>query len=475
MKGAKSANPLVHAAVQTDSIAQRTASAQTVSTDSYVLNALSSATPAVRQDVIANNVLFDADANLLADSLGGFSFHESKNDSVCVVASEKEGERECKQDAVYTDDEIARVMVQVFGVCTEALLDSGSRLNLIARSLVPSSCVLGTVHGVPRLRAANGEPLGIEGCVVHHVLVDGKPMRVRFVVISNLAAGILLGREFMREHGVALLFDLGVVEFRKHATTLSMQKVPLKRVVPEKTTLVVRVCERTVLDGRSERALSVYVDNPQFSLSSFAGFVSSCDKARHGAAAAHGVARVHRGVADVVVCNLNRYRVTLYEHDVVAVLQICNEADYVTLDLEEEDACMGDVASPACASSERHALGLVSRMGTPVCDASRNLVGEIEDTPGRWFEPCARAHSDGHCELAPGGHAGDVCESADSDTEFESAVKIDREHTPSHVAEQILALIREYRSMFTRGRRLRVRRRCSIGLTRATRPPSIRH
>ena len=106
-----------------------------------------------------------------------------------------------------------------------------------------------------------------------------------------------------------------------------------KRLVSEQTLVILRAAETTRLQAGYDVPINVYVDHPEFDLSSFTAFVSNVAyTAQKGMSVGKGLIDVWNGGSCVRVANMERKEKVLRKHDVVGVAEICANASFDTLE-----------------------------------------------------------------------------------------------------------------------------------------------
>ena len=88
--------------------------------------------------------------------------------------------------------------VCIENVCLQALLDSGSKFNIIEGNRLRRHDHMGSKARVPQLKSASGDKLDVLGTQRVPVVVNSRTVIVEFVVVSQLSVGVILGRQLMR-------------------------------------------------------------------------------------------------------------------------------------------------------------------------------------------------------------------------------------------------------------------------------------
>ena len=104
-----------------------------------------------------------------------------------------------------------------------ALVDTGAEVSVISTKLYRS------LHPRPvlekkdiRLQTANGSPLRIDGKVRLQVRIGNQSTPHNFIVVNNLRRSIILGRDWLKQNGVRLYFDLGAL--RIHGEYVALEE-----------------------------------------------------------------------------------------------------------------------------------------------------------------------------------------------------------------------------------------------------------
>lgn len=114
------------------------------------------------------------------------------------------------------------------------LLDTGSRRNLLNKSLISSeknhcSCF----EKMPKLRTATQQPLHMDGNKLLHVRFGALWIWVMLGTISNLAVGMFLGTSFIDYFIRGIFqFERNVVRRQSHPIAISVSPKPSKLSIP---------------------------------------------------------------------------------------------------------------------------------------------------------------------------------------------------------------------------------------------------
>ena len=96
------------------------------------------------------------------------------------------------------------------------LIDTGADASLISKKMFDKLPIKQKVTRVaPRLQTASGEPLSIVGQTNISFTMNGLPLTQQFFVTDGLNRNFILGRDWLKEHGVRLYFDLGMLRIGK--------------------------------------------------------------------------------------------------------------------------------------------------------------------------------------------------------------------------------------------------------------------
>ena len=97
-----------------------------------------------------------------------------------------------------------------------ALVDSGAELSLMRRT------VYNNLSNKPKLfkkniclQSVSGQALKIDGCVNLTFLVKGLTLKHTFVVVNDMNRNLILGRDWLKQNGVRMYFDLGLLRIDK--------------------------------------------------------------------------------------------------------------------------------------------------------------------------------------------------------------------------------------------------------------------
>ena len=96
------------------------------------------------------------------------------------------------------------------------LVDSGAQVSLISKKMydnLPFKPKM--VRAGPKLQAANGESLKVLGSTNLTFTVNGLTMRQTFCVTDGLNRNFILGMDWLKDNGVRIYFDLGMLRIGK--------------------------------------------------------------------------------------------------------------------------------------------------------------------------------------------------------------------------------------------------------------------
>ena len=96
------------------------------------------------------------------------------------------------------------------------LVDSGAQVSLISKQMydnLPFKHKM--VRAGPKLQAANGESLKVLGSTNLTFTVNGLTMRETFCVKDGLNRNFILGMDWLKDNGVRIYFDLGMLRIGK--------------------------------------------------------------------------------------------------------------------------------------------------------------------------------------------------------------------------------------------------------------------
>lgn len=104
-----------------------------------------------------------------------------------------------------------------------ALVDSGAEVSLMHRR------VYDALHQKPKLgtdnlqlQAVTGASLALDGCIDVQLRIGDTEIQQKFYVVANMNRNLILGRDWLVQHGVRLYFDLGCLR-------IGRSYVPLER------------------------------------------------------------------------------------------------------------------------------------------------------------------------------------------------------------------------------------------------------
>ena len=108
------------------------------------------------------------------------------------------------------------ILIQLQQLQYRSLVDSGAEISLISQKVFNN-----LKYPVPlrrkrvQLQAANGSSLNVLGSVDLDFKLGGLKLTHSFTVVSNLNRNIILGRDFLVNHGVRLYYDLAKLRVGK--------------------------------------------------------------------------------------------------------------------------------------------------------------------------------------------------------------------------------------------------------------------
>ena len=97
------------------------------------------------------------------------------------------------------------------------LVDTGAEVSLISKKCFQNLPIKARVISEkPNLRAVNGQSLKVIGAVNIKFTMNKLTMNHKFYVTDGLNRNFILGRDWLRQNGVRLYFDLGYLRIGKH-------------------------------------------------------------------------------------------------------------------------------------------------------------------------------------------------------------------------------------------------------------------
>ena len=150
--------------------------------------------------------------------------------------------------------------ISIHGVETYALLDSGSTITVMNRSIfekIPTSMKPFVNDCVHNLRMANGDQSTAAGQVVLPIAICGtNQVFLHNVVITNIEVPVILGRDFMKMNN----FHLNLGE-----DTVKINGQPVHCKLESELNSVFRICldSKVVIHPGTERMVNAYVVGTQ--------------------------------------------------------------------------------------------------------------------------------------------------------------------------------------------------------------------
>lgn len=151
--------------------------------------------------------------------------------------------------------------VQVEGVDTKALTDTGSGVSLISDSFRDRYEVLRN-RKIDRnislcATSVNNEPVDLLGSVRMNITIGGVDTEVPFYVARGVTYSILLGWDFIRQRGLVIDGQAGVI----HIVSTTNPLIPKWRVFPRVCAAKARITED--IPARSEKIIQVLLEPGQ--------------------------------------------------------------------------------------------------------------------------------------------------------------------------------------------------------------------
>ena len=96
------------------------------------------------------------------------------------------------------------------------LIDSGAECSLISKKMYQNLSIKPTLSkNIPQLQAANGGSLSVIGQINLTFTMNGLSMNQKFYVTDGLNRNFILGRDWLKQFGVRIYFDLGMLRINK--------------------------------------------------------------------------------------------------------------------------------------------------------------------------------------------------------------------------------------------------------------------
>ena len=137
------------------------------------------------------------------------------------------------------------------------LVDSGAELALMRRS------VYNNLSNKPKLfkkniclQSVSGQALKIDGCVDLTFLVKGLTLTHTFVVVKDMNRNLILGRDWLKQNGVRMYFDLGLLRIDKTYVQLQ-EDIHISSVVRLSNKLVLKPLTSYAVDCRLQKNLGL--------------------------------------------------------------------------------------------------------------------------------------------------------------------------------------------------------------------------
>lgn len=140
------------------------------------------------------------------------------------LSSSKKGSSKTQLGGESKDREIRKVLGTliwegVSAVSTAILVDTGAAPNLILRDMIPRDVQIQPLKGPVNLQGPDGTGIDVLGEVEAIVRLGSFTSRTNFYVVPYLSCQVLLGMEYIEEHGLILDFKNKCIVFSKKDNT----------------------------------------------------------------------------------------------------------------------------------------------------------------------------------------------------------------------------------------------------------------
>ena len=113
------------------------------------------------------------------------------------------------------------VTVRIGGRRHRALVDTGAEVSVISYRIYESFRPRPELQKKDvKSRTANGSPLQVDGLSHLQVQIGNQSTPHNFIVVRNLNRNIILGRDWLRQNGVRMYFDLGALRIGEEYVAL---------------------------------------------------------------------------------------------------------------------------------------------------------------------------------------------------------------------------------------------------------------
>ena len=131
------------------------------------------------------------------------------------------------------------------------LVDTGAEVSLMHRR------VYDLLKDKPRLmnrkinlHGVNGSLLKIDGCIDLTFSVGGTEMKQNFYVVREMNRNLILGTDWLRQHGVRIYFDLGCIRIGDKNYVNLEEDIHIASVIRIKSTTVIKPQTATICYGK---------------------------------------------------------------------------------------------------------------------------------------------------------------------------------------------------------------------------------
>jgi transposase InsO family protein len=185
----------------------------------------------------------------------------------------------------------------------------------------------------PYLTTANGESLSVLGQITLQFTMNGLPLAHRFIVTEGLSRNFIFGRDWLKENGVRLYFDLGMLRVGKTYVKLE-EDIHISSIL--------RIARKTVI--RPQSTAICHVKNgagftiPQSGIVSVSNMDEGCIFDEPGLVVQESIHTLKEtGKLPVVIVNRTNRHYNFWKGSIIGKITTFDENEIATVDTETEE------------------------------------------------------------------------------------------------------------------------------------------
>jgi hypothetical protein len=196
----------------------------------------------------------------------------------------------------------------------------------------------------PYLTTANGEPLSVLGQITLQFTMNGLPLAHRFIVTEGLNRNFIFGRDWLKDNGVRLYFDLGMLRVGKTYVKLE-EDIHISSIL--------RLAKKTVIRPQSTAICHVKIgagfNIPPSGVVAIGNMDEECIFDEPGLVVQESIHVLKEtGKLPIVIVNRTNRHYNLWKGSIVGKITAFDESEISTVDTEteeDEQVTKGDFAN----------------------------------------------------------------------------------------------------------------------------------